>query len=54
MGRKPTSEYAATIKYVSTPDAVERYARALEILLRAKKRMEKRDAHGGRCEPNEQ
>lgn len=54
MGRKPTNGYTARITYVPVSDAPQRYARALEILLRAKKRMEKRDAHGGRCEPNEQ
>ncbi len=47
MGRKPRGGYTATIKYVPTPDAVERYARALEILLRAKKRLEARKAQEG-------
>lgn len=47
MGRKPRGGYTATIKYVSTPEAVERYARVLEILLRAKKRLEARKAQEG-------
>lgn len=44
MGRKPNGGYAATITYVQIADAPQRYARALEILLRAKKRMEARKA----------
>lgn len=54
MGRKPTGGYTARIKYVPVPDAAQRYARALEILLRAKKRMEARKGEEGRCEQNEQ
>ena len=53
MGRKPNGGYAATIRLVPTPDAVERYARAIEILYRAKKRMEARKALEGRCEQDE-
>jgi len=53
MGRKPAGRYTVRIKYVPTPDAVQRYARALEILFRATKRLEARKAQEARCEQNE-
>lgn len=47
MGRGPQGGYTARIKRVPVPDAAQRYARVLEILFRAKKRME---AQERRCD----
>lgn len=46
MARRPDDQWKARIKYVPTPDAPQRYAEALKILFRAKKRMEQRKSQG--------